>query len=99
MKDERFEVYEFKKESYMNDIKPQGSYKGFKVFTFRDPDGDLAGICPVLDVFNIDDGTLNDDEDLVIEDLKGAIDSTIKTVREYNNGKIWSFGLDKTITV
>jgi len=52
-----------------------------------------------VDVFNIDDGTLNDDEDLVIEDLKGAIDSTIKTVREYNNGRIWSFGLDKTITV
>jgi len=60
--------------------------------------GDLAGICPVLDVFNIDDGTLNDDEDLVIEDLKGAIDSTIKTVREYNNGRIWSFGFSQIHT-
>jgi len=53
----------------------------------------------VLDVFNIDDGTLNDDEDLVIKDLKGAIDLTTETVRKYNKGKIWSSELGKTITV
>ncbi len=94
------EVYEFKKEYYMNDpIIHHGKYKGFDIYTFRDYDDDLCGVCPVLSIFSIDDGSLKDDEDLVVKDLKGAVDLTIEAAKRYSNGEIWSTELDKTVYV
>lgn len=83
MKNERSKVYEFKQKYYMNNpIIYHGKHRGHKMYIFRNPDDNLAAVCPVLSVFSIDDGRFNNDEDLIIEDLKDAINLTIETVRK-----------------
>lgn len=85
---------------FMKNIKYEGSYKGYDMYSFVDKDymTEIRTCCPALNVHNYDQGIFNGDLKAQLEDLKVGMDSVIKSVKK-GNGKLYSFVLGKTITV
>ncbi len=82
---------------FMENIKYVGEYRGFTMFIFNDKGKDyLQAACPELNVHSSDQiGEFNDDEGLIIENLKSGMDLVIDSSRRISDGKIWSLVLDK----
>lgn len=85
---------------YMRNIKYEGDHKGYDMYSFVDIHdmNDLQTCCPELNTWNSDQGEFNGDIKAQLEDLKDGIDSTINFAKRHN-GKIYSFVLDKLVTV